>query len=251
MPIPPLKHDQVAELDAGDVVVRHPRDEPDEAAAAVEVVRAVWPVVEAYLGARWRGRLRVELLAEARASGVNAASATLRHSVRGLSERSPTTAGVLSYQLGQMLWYAATEEAAYRGPMPRSPDWLLVAALTPLTHAWSDRDTWSDHVAQHVRRAARARPLGEAELARHADLAPALLGRAVSQSLSRGRSLERRHPDWVRALVAQLADDTRADGMTALERVTGADSPTWLERFEQDLLEWRAEDDEWRPGVVT
>jgi hypothetical protein len=246
-----LKHDLVADLDAGDVVVRHPSSDLATARAAVEVVRALWPVVEAYLGARWTGRLRVELLAEARASGANPAAATLRHSVRGVQQRSPTTAGVLSYQLGQVLWYAATNEAAYRGPAPRSPDWLITAALTPLTHAWSERDTWSDHLARHVQRAVRRPPLAEEALARHADLPPGTLALAVSQSLARGRSLRQRHPEWVRALCAQLAAEPQWNGWEALEAVTQADADTWRERFAFDLAQWRGDDDEWRPGVVT
>ena len=248
---PRLKHDQVAEHDAGDMVVRYPRAEHTMALAAVDVVRALWPVVEAYLGAGWHGRLRLELLAEARASGANPAAATLRHALRGFQTRSPATAGVLSYQLGQVLWYAATSEADYRGPTPRSPDWLLVAALTPLTHAWSDRDTWSDHVARHVQRAARGRALPEAALADHAALAPAAVARAVSLSLARGQSLLRRHPEWVRSLRAHLAAHPQVDGLTALAAVTGADHASWCERFAADLASWRAEDDEWRPGVVT
>jgi len=248
---PRLKHDLVADLDAGDVIVRHPSSELATARAAVEVVRALWPVVEAYLGAPWTGRLRVDLLAEARASGANAAAATLRHSVRGVQQRSPATAGVLSYQLGQVLWYAATEEAEYRGPAPRSPDWLLTAALTPLTHAWSERDTWSDHLARHVQRAVRRPALPEEALARHGDLAPGTLALAVSQSLARGRSLQQRHPDWVRALRAQLAAEPQWAAWEALEVVTDADAATWLERFATDLAQWRGEDDEWRPGVVT
>lgn len=248
---PRLKHDQVAEHDAGDMVVRYPRAERALALASVEVVRALWPVVEAYLGAPWVGRLRLELLAEARASGANPAAATLRHAVRGFRTRSPATAGVLSYQLGQVLWYAASAEADYRGPAPRSPDWLLVAALTPLTHAWSDRDTWSDHVARHVQRAARGRPLPEAALAEHAALAPGALAQAVSQSLARGQSLQRRHPDWVRLMRAYLAAHPQTDGLTALAAVTGADHASWCARFAADLEGWRSEDDEWRPGVVT
>ncbi len=245
-----LKHDQVADHDAGDVLVRYPRSERRAALAAVELVRAVWPVVEAYLGASWQGRLRIELLAEARASGANPAAATLRHALRGMAQRSPVTAGVLSYQLGQVLWYAASGEAHYRGAAPRCPDWLVVAALTPLTHAWSDRDAWSDHLAQHLRRAARRRPLSEAALEHHAGLAPVVLAQAVSQSLARGHSLLRRHPDWVRALLAELAADTRADGLRALANVTGAEADTWRARFASDLAEWRGEDDEWRPTGV-
>ncbi len=251
MTTPPLKHDLIAEFDAGDVVVRYPRAAAEAAVAAVDVVRALWSVVEAHLGARWDGRLRLDLLAEARASGANPAAATLRHSLRGMSERSPATAGVLSYQLGQILWYASTYEAEYRGPSPRSPDWLQVAALMPLTHAWSDRDTWSDHVAQHVRRAARRTPLPEAALALHARLAPAALAQAVSQSLARGVSLQRRHPDWIRGLRAALAADPQRDGLTALHLLTGTDLASWNARFEEDLVAWRSEDDEWRPGVVT
>ncbi len=250
-PPPPLKHDQVAEHDAGDVVVRYPRAEYPLALAAVDVVRALWPVVESYLGATWDGRLRLDLLAEARASGANPAAATLRHAVRGLRTRSPATAGVLSYQLGHVLWYAATAEADYRGPAPRSPDWLLVAALTPLTHAWSDRDTWSDHVARHVLRAARARPLSEAALNEHTALAPGVVAQAVSQSLARGQSLQRRHPDWVRSVRAYLAAHPQVGGVRALEAVTGTDHASWCARFADDLAGWRSEDDEWRPGVVT
>jgi hypothetical protein len=248
---PRLKHDLVADLDAGDVVVRYPSSDLETARAAVEVVRALWPVVEAYLGAAWHGRLRVDLLAEARASGANPAAATLRHSVRGVRQRSPTTAGVLSYQLGQVLWYAATNEAAYRGTEPRAPDWLITAGLTPLMHAWAERDTWSDHLAQHVQRAVRRPPLPEEALARHADLRPSTLALAVSQSLARGRSLVQRHPGWVRDLRAQLAAEPQWCAWRALAAVTGADAATWRERFALDLAAWRGDDDEWRPGVVT
>lgn len=247
----PLKHDLVAEYDAGDVTVRHPRGERETARAAVDVVRALWPVVEAYLGATWQGRLRVDLLAEARASGANPAAATLRHSVRGVQQRSPATAGILSYQLGQVLWYAATDEGEYRGPTPRAPDWLLTAALTPLTHAWSERDTWTDHLARHVQRAVRRPPLPEAALAQHAALAPSTLALAVSQSLARGRSLQQRHPDWVRSLRARLAEEPQWDAWRALAAVTGADAEAWLATFAADLAAWRSDDDEWRPGVVT
>ena len=248
---PPLKHDLIAEHDAGDVLVRYPRGARDEALAAVEVIRALWPVVEAYLGARWSGRVRLELLAEARVSGANAASATLRHSLRGLAERSPVTAGVLSYQLGQLLWYAAGREAEYRGPAPRTPEWLHLAALTPLTHAWSEREGWSDHLARHVQRACRAAPLPEEALERQAELAPAVRAVAVSQSLARARSLERRAPGWVTALLAALAADPQRTALDALELVTGAGADAWRERFRDDLVAWRGEDDEWRPGVVT
>ncbi len=245
-----LKHDQVAEHRDGDMVVRYPRSEHETALASVEVVRALWPVVERYLGARWSGRLRLELLAEARTSGANPAAATLRHAVRGMQVRSPVTAGVLSLQLGQVLWYAASGEAHYRGAAPRCPDWLLVAALTPLTHVWSDRQAWSDHVARHLQRAARRRPLPEAALASQVGLAPGVLAQAVSQSIARGQSLGQRHPDWVRSLLARLAAEPQADGLRALSAVTRADATTWRERFTADLEAWRAEDDEWRPVVV-
>jgi hypothetical protein len=246
----PLKHDQVADLLAGDLIVRYPRSEHETAVAAVELVGALWPVVESYLGARWSGTLRLELLAEARVSGANPAAATLRHALRGIQARSPASAGVLSYQLGQVLWYAASGESHYRGPAPRCPDWLLVAALTPLTHVWSDRRTWSDHLGRHLQRALRRRPLPEAALEAHAGLPPGLLAQAVSQSISRGQSLAQRHPDWVRTLLARLAADPRADGLTALAAITCADAEAWRERFAADLEAWRAEDDEWRPGVI-
>ena len=247
----PLKHDLIAEHDDGDVVVRYPRAAHAEAAAAVEVVRALWPVVEAYLGARWGGRVRLELLAEARVSGANPAAATLRHSLRGLAERSPAPAGVLSYQLGQLLWYAAGREAEYRGPAPRTPDWLLQAALTPLTHAWSERERWSDHLARHVQRACRAAPLPEGALERQGDLPGALRALAASQSLARAQSLERRVPGWVPALLAALADDPQRSAVQALEVVSGCGIDVWRERFRDDLSAWRDADDEWRSGVVT
>lgn len=247
----PLKHDLIAEHDAGDVVVRYPRVAREQAIAAVEVVRAVWPVVEAHLGARWRGRVRLELLEEARVSGANPAAATLRHSLRGLAERSPVTAGVLGYQLGQLLWYAAGRDADYRGPAPRTPEWLLLAALTPLTHAWSERETWTDHLARHVQRACRAAPLPEEALERQSELTPAARAVAVSQSLARAQSLERRAPGWVPALLAALGADTERSALDALEAVTGASPEVWRERFRDDLAAWRGEDDEWRPGVVT
>ena len=246
----PLKHDLIAEYDAGDVVVRYPRAEHEQALAAVEVIRALWPVVEAYLGARWDGRVRLDLLAEARVSGVNPAAATLRHSLRGLSQRSPTTAGVLSYQLGQLLWYAAGRQAEYRGPEPRTPDWLLLAALTPLTHAWSEREAWSDHLARHVQRASRSASLPEEALERHAELMPASRALAVSLSLARARSLELRLPGWVPQLLAALAADPQRSAEQALQHISGCGRSCWRARFRDDLLVWRGEDDEWRPSVI-
>jgi hypothetical protein len=242
-----LKADRVSELDAGDIVVRYPVARAAEAQAALEVVRAVWPVVERYLGASWQGRLRLDLLEEARASGANPAAGIVRHALRGFEARSPATAGVISYQLGHVLWYAASGEAAYQGPPPRSPDWLVEAALLPLTHVWKEREAWLDHVAAHVRRVVRGPGLDERELADHARLSPKRQALAVSLSLLRGQSLLRRHPTWVVDLERALAADPIVAGTEALERVTGQALAWWLERFAEDLGEYRSADDEWRP----
>jgi hypothetical protein len=241
-----LKADRVAELDDGDVVVRYPAAREADARAALEVLRAVWPVVERYLDAAWEGRLRLDLLDEARVGGANAAAGIVRHALRGFEARSPATAGVISYQLGHVLWYAATAEASYRGPMPRSPDWLQDAVLLPLTHVWSPREAWLDHVAAHVRRFARAAPLPERALEDRASLRPRDRALASSQSLLRGQSLLQRRPDWVTDLRRHLAAHPETDGVGALEAITGEERSWWLARFDEDLRAWRTSGDEWR-----
>jgi hypothetical protein len=245
-----LKADGVSEFDDGDVVVRYPVTRSHDARAALEVLRAVWPVVERYLDATWQGRLRLDLLDEARMGGANAAAGIVRHALRGFEARSPATAGVLSYQLGHVLWYAATAEAIYRGPTPRCPDWLQGAVLLPLTHVWSPREVWLDHVASHVRRFTRAAPLPEAALEDHAVLRPRDRALATSQSLLRGQSLLQRHPTWVVDLRRHLEAHPQTTGLAGLEAVTGHDGAWWRARFDDDLRAWRASDDEWRGPVA-
>jgi hypothetical protein len=225
------------------VVVRYPIARRDDALAALDVVRAVWPVVERYLDASWEGRLRLDLLDEARSSGANPAAGIVRHALRGLETRSPVTAGILSHQLGHVLWYAATAEARYDGPTPRAPAWLLGAALLPLTHVWSPREAWLDHVAAHVRRFSRSAPLDEASLEDPAALRPRDRARATSQALLRGQSLLRRHPTWVVDLRRWLAAHPDEDGLAGLAAITGCDIDWWRGRFGDDLDAWRAAGD--------
>jgi hypothetical protein len=230
------------------VTVRYPLAHRDAAETAADLLGTVMTVVERYLGARWQGRLRLDLLEDARASGANPAAAIVRHALRGFEVRSPATAGVLSYQVGQIAWYATTRERDYLGPPPRVPDWLVEAALLPLTHVWSGRESWLDHVAAHARRVLRSRPLEEAALEDHRSLEPRARALAVSTSLLRGRSLQGRHPDWVVEVVNALARRPEATGIEALEAVTGVDRVTHLARFARDLDAWRSTDDEWREG---
>ena len=47
---------------------------------------------------------------------------------------------------------------------------------------------------------------------------------ALAQSVLRGQSLSRRHPDWVRELVAVFAADPQLTTDAALERISGVDN---------------------------
>ena len=128
----------------------------------------------------------------------------------------------MSYQLGRIVWYRATREGEYRGVPPREPDWLLEAALLPLLHIWSERERWLDYVAEQVDRFAWRKPLEEPELAQQQRLEPRRKALALAQSVLRGQSLSRRHPDWVRALVATFAADPQAWRAAAADPALGA-----------------------------
>lgn len=236
----PLRLEQVEERRWGDVRVRHPSGAEDAAERAAELLGAVAPVVERYLGAPLGGEVRLDLLERARASGANPAVGVIRHALRGFEQRSPRTAGLMSYQLGRIVWYRATAEGEYRGPPPREPDWLLEAALLPLLYIWSERERWLDYVAEQIERFAWRRPLDEAELTDQGGLEPRRKALALAQSVLRGQSLARRRPDWVRELVAVFGADPQLGWGAALERVSGEGDAAWRARFARDLEAWRA-----------
>lgn len=231
----PLKFERVGERVVDEIVLRYPLGREAEAEAAAATLQVLVPVVERYLGAPLEGRVRLDLLEEARASGANPAVGVVRHALRGFSQRSPRAAGLLSYQLGRILWYRASGEAAHPGPEPRLPDWLLEAALLPLMHVWGDHESWLDYLAEGVRLLTGSRTLEEARLADMSGLEPQARRVALAQALLRGQVLQRLRPDWVRELRARLHDDPALTGEAALERLTGESSAALRARFEEGL----------------
>ena len=231
----PLRLDGVVESRRSDIELRFPRGEDvraEEAAALVEVLR---PVVARYMGVAWQGPVRLELLEKPRVSGANPVTGTLRHALRGFDERSPRSAGALSYELGRVLFYRASCEDAFPGAGPRHPDWLLEAALLPLRHIWDDRATWIDAVAEQVALFRWRRPLAEPLLRDMGRLNPRQRVVASAQCLLRGQTIARYHPDWVRLWRARLAASPELDGEQALQRVTSTALAVWEERFAADL----------------
>lgn len=231
----PLRLDSVAERRFGAVSVRFPAGEDAAAEAAADLLATVRPVVDEYLGAPMPGEVRLELLPQARASGANPVTGVLRHALRGLSERSPRAAGILSYQLGRIAWWRGTREAAFQGAGPRAPDWLVEAALLPLLHIWSDRDAWVVHVAEQVALFTWRVPFPEPALRDLARLTPSQRVVATAQCVLRSQTLTREQPDWVRRLRFALAADPGLTGIGALERVTGVEEAAWERRFGDDL----------------
>lgn len=230
---PALKYQGVAEKADAPFVVRYPKGHDAEAEAAIAVVQAALPVVERYLRAKLEGQVRLELFAEPRVSGVNPAAGLMRHGLGEFVERSPRLAGVMSYQLGHILWYRVSREAEYRGQAPRVPEWLVEAALLPLLHSWASREAWLAHLTAQIKRLAGV----PHELA----LAPQDDPRAAAASLLRGQSLSRRHPLWHAELLALLAADPALDGLSALHQLTGQSPQSWERRFTEDLQGWLAE----------
>lgn len=231
----PLRLDGVVESRRSDIELRFPRGEDvraEEAAALVEVLR---PVVARYMGVAWQGPVRLELLEKPRVSGANPVTGTLRHALRGFDERSPRSAGALSYELGRVLFYRVSCEDAFPGAGPRHPDWLLEAALLPLRHIWDDRATWIDAVAEQVALFRWRRPLAEPLLRDMGRLNPRQRVVASAQCLLRGQTIARYHPDWVRLWRARLAASPELDGEQALQRVTSTALAVWEERFAADL----------------
>jgi len=177
----------------------------------------------------------LELLEKPRVSGANPVTGTLRHALRGFDERSPRSAGALSYELGRVLFYRASCEDAFPGAGPRHPDWLLEAALLPLRHIWDDRATWIDAVAEQVALFRWRKPLAEPLLRDMGRLNPRQRVVASAQCLLRGQTIARYHPDWVRLWRARLAASPELDGEQALQRVTSTALAVWEERFAADL----------------
>ena len=231
----PLRLDRIAEGRRSDIELRFPRGEEERADAAAALVEVLRPVVARYLGAPWQGPLRLELLAEPRANGANPVTGTLRHALSGFDERSPRSAGALSYELGQILFYRSSGESAYPGAGPRHPDWLVEAALLPLRHVWDDRQAWVDAVAEQAALFRWRKPFAESLLRDMRRLKPRQRVVAAAQCLFRGQTLTRYHPDWVRRWRARLAEAPELDGEQALERLTGTDMQTWEGRFADDL----------------
>ncbi len=215
--------------------MRYPADAEAAARAAAALLDVLRPVVDHYLGEPLRGDVRLELLSEPRVSGANPVTGVIRHAVRGFGEASPRAAGLLSYQLGRIAWHRTTGESRYLGPSPRSPDWLVEAALLPLAHAWSDRAAWVDYVADQVALFRWRKPFPEPLLRDLQRLGPRQRLVATAQCVLRTQVLARWHPDWVRALRYALAADAALSGVEALERVTATDAAVWEERFATDL----------------
>lgn len=215
--------------------LRFPRGEEARAEAAAELVALLQPVVARYLGATWEGVVRLELLEAARAGGANPVTGTLRHPLGSFDTRSPRAAGALSYELGRVLLYRATREAAYPGAGPRHPDWLVEAALAPLGYVWLPADGWVDAVAEKVALFRWRKPFPEALLRDMTRLNPRQRVVASAQCLLRSQTLTRAHPDWVRQWRAALAADPALDGEAALARLTGTDLGAWETRFLADL----------------
>ncbi len=231
----PLRLDGVVESRRSDIELRFPRGEDVRADAAAALVEVLRPVVGRYLGVAWQGPVRLELLEKPRVSGANPVTGTLRHALRGFDERSPRSAGALSYELGRILFYRASVEDAFPGAGPRHPDWLLEAALLPLRHIWDDRATWIDAVAEQVALFRWRKPFAEPLLRDMRRLNPRQRVVASAQCLLRGQTIARHHPDWVRLWRAQLAAIAELDGEQALQRVTATSPADWEERFAADL----------------
>ncbi|MEJ2287112.1 MAG: hypothetical protein P8Y02_00445 [Deinococcales bacterium] len=225
----------MAEGSRSDIELRFPRGQEERAEAAAALVEVLRPVVARYLGASWQGPLRLELLAEPRASGANPVTGTLRHALRGFDERSPRSAGALSYELGRILFYRSSREESYPGPGPRHPDWLLEAALLPLRHIWDDRHAWIDAVAEQVDLFRWRKPFAEPLLRDSQRLNPRQRVVASAQCLLRSQTLTRHEPDWVRRWRAALAGQPALDGELALTDVTGTELEVWEQRFADDL----------------
>jgi len=232
---PGLRLDSVAQGSSERVELRFPRGEEARAEAAAELIAVLEPVVARYLGAPWRGGVRLELLERARVGGANPVTGTLRHALRGFDERSPRSAGALSYELGRIHLYRSSAEDAFRGAAPRHPDWLVEAALSPLRYVWQDADAWIDAVAEKVALFRWRKPFPTALLSDMGRLNPRQRVVASAQCLLRSQTLTRAHPDWVRAWRASLAADPRLDGERALEQVTRTSLPDWEARFAADL----------------
>lgn len=233
----PLRLDDVAEGRRFDIDLRFPRGQEERAEAAAALVDVLRPVVARYLGVGWQGPLRLELLAEPRASGANPVTGTLRHALQGFEEHSPRSAGALSYELGRILFYRCSREDAYPGIGPRHPDWLVEAALLPLRHIWDDRRTWIDAVAEQTDLFRWRKPFAEPRLRDMGRLNPRQRVVASAQCLLRSQTLTRYEPDWVRRWCLALADQPALDGSEALAHVTATTMEVWEERFADDLLQ--------------
>lgn len=232
---PALRLDSVASLRRDDLELLFPSGQEERAEAAAALVEVLRPVVARYLGMPWQGTVRLELLAEPRASGANPATGTLRHALRGFDERSPRTAGALSYELGRILFYRASREPSFPGTGSRHPDWLPEAALLPLRHVWDDRAAWLDALADQLALFRWRRPIAEPDLRDMRRLNPRQRVVATAQCLLRGQTLARYQPDWIRAWCARLAEDPATDGEAVLEALTGVAMAVWEERFADDL----------------
>lgn len=232
--LPRLKYEGVAEKTHPPFLIRYPSEREAESEAAVEVLEAVLPVVERYLQTRLEGIVRLDLVVETRVSGVNPVVGMLRHSLADFAERSPRTAGVMSYHLGHILWHRASRDKEYRGTAPRVSEWLIEAALLPLLHSWAPREAWLAHLDQQLRLLAK-------EGVQEMELLPQQDSRAAAQCLLRGQSLSRCHPLWHTELLALLAADTALDGLSALHQLTGQSPQAWERLFAEDLSAWLAE----------
>lgn len=217
--------------------MRFPRGEEARAEAAAALVGVLQRVVARYLGAPWNGVVRLELLEQARAGGANPVTGTLRHALRSFDERSPRSAGALSYELGRILLYRSTSEGAFPGAAPRHPDWLLEAALSPLRYIWEDAESWVDAVAEKVALFRWRKPFPEPLLRDMSHLNPRQRVVASAQCLLRSQTLARAQPDWVRQWRARLAAEPSVDGERALEQVTGTTLTAWEQRFAADLAQ--------------
>jgi len=231
----PLRLDGVVESRRSDIELRFPRGEEARADAAAALVEVLRPVVARYLGVAWQGPVHLELLEKPRVGGANPVTGTLRHALRGFDERSPRTAGALSYELGRILFYRVSREDAFPGAGPRHPDWLLEAALLPLRHIWDDHIAWVDAVAEQVALFRWRKPFPEPLLRDMRRLNARQRVVASAQCLLRGQTIARDHPDWVRTWRARLAATPALEGERALQLVTSTPAAVWEERFAADL----------------
>ena len=238
----PLKLETVTETYAEPFVLRYPKDAETVASEVVKTLRLLLPVVESNLGQRFQGSIRVDLLAEARVSGVNAATGIIRHALAGFREPSPYMTRLLAYQLGHILWYRGSRQAHYRGRvLPRSPDWLLEAALLPLMYAWTDRQDWLDVLADKMALFKQAPPLANALLTDMTQLKANQKSLASAQCLLRAQSLSEVLPDWHRRVCSLLARDPWLEGIEALELATSRSIDDWEASFAADLELWAAQ----------